>query len=41
MGGRASAFDFPLRGDLKMLGMALQGKMAEEVARLHPTEECP
>jgi hypothetical protein len=37
---KPASFKYPLwslRGDLKMLGMALQGKMAEEVARLHPT----
>lgn len=39
-GNRPATFTYPvwsLRGDLKMLSYALAGKMAAEVARLHPT----
>ena len=47
-GNKPASFKHPLwslRGDLKMLGMALRGKMADEVTRLYgsasPTEDAP
>jgi hypothetical protein len=37
---RPATFTYPtwsLRGDLRMLSLALAGRMGEELARLHPT----
>jgi hypothetical protein len=39
-GNRPATFEHPLwslRGDLKMLALAIEGKMAAEVERLHPS----
>jgi hypothetical protein len=43
-GNKPATFKHPLwslRGDLKMLALALQGKMAAELERLHPTASTP